>query len=233
MGIEKLRIVHLYPKELNLYGDNGNLLCLKRRIEQRSIKTEIREVGIGELIPDFDIMVIGGGQDREMGIISSDLKRKSEMLSYCVKSGKVVFSVCAGFQLLGEYYKTADGKIIKLTCALPFYTVAGENRKIGNIITSTPFGKIAGFENHSGITHLSEKLSPLGKVISGFGNDGKAEGVLFCNTFATYLHGPVLPKNPSLADEIIKRALKTDELSALDDGLENKCHSYLVKRFSR
>lgn len=230
MGV---RIVHLYPKELNLYGDAGNVLCLKKRLEKRGFRVDVSEIGIGENIPCFDILVIGGGQDREMNIISRDLKRKSEMLSYCVNSNKVIFAVCAGFQLLGNYYKSKDKSIIKLTGALPFYTEGKEKRQISNIVIDTPFGKVAGFENHSGITYLQKPLKPLGKVISGFGNDGKGgEGLLFKNTFATYLHGPVLPKNPALADEIIKRALNTDELKSLDDTLEKMCNEYLVKRFS-
>lgn len=233
MEIEKLKILRLYPKELNLYGDGGNLICLIKRLEKRGIKSEVVNIEAGEGIPDFDIMLIGGGQDREMNIISLDVRRKSEMLSYAIENERVILAVCAGFQLLGEYYQTADGGFVKLSGALPFHTVAGDKRQIGNIITASPFGKLAGFENHSGKTILPPSLPPLGNVIKGFGNNGDGgEGLLYKNTFATYMHGPVLPKNPALADELIKRALRTNELKPIDDELENKCHSYLIKRFS-
>lgn len=232
--MERVRIVHLYPQELSLYGDSGNVLCLKKRLEMRNIKAEIIEVKIGEDIPDFDIMFIGGGQDREMEIIHRDLRRKSEMLSYCVSCGKVILAICGGFQLLGEYYETADKSIMKMSSALPFYTVASKKRMIGNYVFETPFGTVAGFENHSGRTYLPNNLSPLGTVVSGFGNNGadQTEGVLFNNTFGTYAHGPVLPKNPALADELIRRALCCDELAEIDDITENLCHSYLVRKFS-
>ena len=179
-------------------------------------------------------MFIGGGQDKEMRLLSFDLMRKADLISYCIESGKTVFAVCAGFQLLGEYYKTADGEMLRLSGALPFYTLGGRKRSIGNAVFQTNFGKIVGFENHSGRTFLSDGLEPLGRVISGFGNNGedKTEGVLYNNTFGTYAHGPVLPKNPALADEIIKRALNICELPQLDDKTENLCHNQLVQRFS-
>lgn len=227
MGI---RIVHLYPKELNLYGDAGNLLCLKKRIEKRGYSTEIIEVGIGDNIPNFDIMHIGGGQDKEMRIIQNDLRRKAEMLSFCVHSGKTIIAICGGYQLLGEYYKTKDD-VIKLSSALPFFTVARENRMIGNFVFDTPFGRVVGFENHSGRTFLCNSLNPLGELVVGYGNNGfdGTEGLLYKNTFCTYSHGPVLPKNPALADEIISRVIPS--LEPLDDDIEDRCHNELIKRF--
>ncbi len=230
----RLRIVHLYPNELNLYGDSGNVLCIKRRLDLRNIKYEIIPVGCGDTLCDFDLMIIGGGQDREMLSILSDLKRKAEMIAYSVNIGKTVFAVCGGFQLLGEYYKSADASFMKMTGALPFYTVSERPRMIGNLVFETPFGTAAGFENHSGRTYLSDGLSPLGKVISGFGNNGEdsGEGLFYKNTFATYAHGPLLPKNPNLADELIKRALGCDGLKELDDSLENRCRLSLIRKFS-
>ena len=231
--MKRIKIAHLYPNELNLYGDIGNVLCLYYRLIKRGCTAEIENIEIGDRIGDFDILVIGGGQDREMNIISSDLKRKADMLSYCVNCGKTVFAVCAGFQLLGKYYINQQGKELKLSGALDFYTVAGEKRMIGNMVFDSPFGKIAGFENHSGKTYLPDNLKPLGRVISGYGNNGEdgCEGLIYKNTFATYAHGAVLPKNPLLADEIIKRALGCETLMKLDDELENLCHNQLVKRF--
>lgn len=233
MEVRKIKIAHLYPNELNLYGDGGNVLCLYNRLIWRGFDVSVEHINMGDKINDFDILFIGGGQDREMNIIAPDLKRKSEMLSYCVRCGKVILAICGGYQLLGEYYKTYDKKELKLSGALPFYTVGGKERLIGNVVYETPFGKVVGFENHSGKTYLSNKLSPLGKVISGYGNNGKdkSEGLLYKNTFATYAHGPVLPKNPAFADEIIKRAIGEKELQPLDDTAENICHNQLISRF--
>ena len=234
MGVKRVKIAHLYPNELNLYGDTGNIICLCYRLKKRGYEPEIESVNIGDRLNDFDILVIGGGQDREMKLIQNDLKRKSEMLSFSINSGKAVFAVCAGFQLLGNYYKNKCKDVMILSGVLDFYTEASEQRMIGNIVFETPFGKVAGFENHSGKTYLSNKLKPLGRVISGCGNNGEdySEGLLYKNTFATYAHGAVLPKNPALADEIIKRALTVDELPPLDDELENLCHNQLIHRYS-
>lgn len=230
MGIVK--IVHLYPKELSLYGDNGNVLCLYKRLKKRGYLVDVVDVGIGDSIPDFDIMFIGGGQDKEMRIIANDVKRKGEMLSYCVNSGKAVLAICGGFQLLGNYYQDVNANKLALSSALNFYTVASNKRHIGNIVFESDFGAVVGFENHSGVTCLGNDVKPLGKIICGFGNNGKGyEGVIFNNTIGTYAHGPVLPKNPLLADTIIKRALRLDELMPLDDELENICHNSLISRY--
>lgn len=228
-----VKIAHLYPNELNLYGDGGNVLCLYNRLLWRGFNPEIINVEIGDKLRDFDILFIGGAQDREMEIIKADLKRKSTALSYYIKLGKSVLAICGGYQLLGEYYQTKDGEKIQLSGALPFYTIGYDKRMIGNIVFDTPFGKVVGFENHSGKTYLSNSLSPLGNVISGFGNNGedKTEGLHFKNIICTYAHGPVLPKNPALADAIISSAINED-LTPLDDKIENSCHSYLISRFT-
>ncbi|MCR5208080.1 MAG: glutamine amidotransferase [Eubacterium sp.] len=231
MEKDRITIAHLYPVELNLYGDGGNILCLKSRLERRNIRADIIEIGQGDGIPDFDLMFIGGGQDREMSVLKHDIRRKSEALGYAIESGKVIFAVCGGYQLLGEYYKTASGETIRLSGALPFYTEGADKRITGNLVFKTPFGTAAGFENHSGRTQLCG-LSPLGRVISGSGNNGldETEGLLYKNTFATYAHGPLLPKFPALADELLTRAADY-ELSPLDDGLENRCRKQLINRF--
>lgn len=229
-----VKIVHLYPEEMNLYGDKGNVICLKKRLEARNYKVYVINVGMGERIPDFDILFIGGGQDKEMSIVRRDVRRKAEELSYYIHSGKTVLAICGGYQLLGEYYKTASAQVIELSGALPFFTEGAKQRMIGNVVFESPFGKIVGFENHSGKTYIANELCPLGRVISGFGNNGEdgTEGVLYKNTFGTYAHGPVLPKNPIFADEIIKRALQVNELPNIDDELENLCHNSLVSRFT-
>ncbi|MBR3149572.1 MAG: glutamine amidotransferase [Eubacterium sp.] len=229
----RITIAHLYPKEMNLYGDSGNVRCLCFRLQKRGYEPDVREVGAGDRLGDFDILFIGGGQDREMNIISRDLKRKSDELSYAVHSEKTILAICGGYQLLGSYYQSADGSVMSLSGALNFYTVGGSERMIGNIVYKTPFGNVVGFENHSGKTYLGDSLSPLGRVVSGFGNNGedRGEGLLFKNTFCTYAHGCVLPKNPAFADEIIRRATGAD-LAPLDDTEESICHDLLIKRFS-
>ncbi len=229
-----MKILHLYPDEMNLYGDGGNIICLKKRLEARNYKADVIGVGVGERITDFDIMFIGGGPDREMKIIAKDVRRKSDELSYYINSGKTLLAICGGYQILGEYYKTTSSQTVELTGALPFFTESTKQRMIGNVVINSPFGKIVGFENHSGKTYLGGELQPLGKVLTGYGNNGedKTEGVLFKNTFGTYAHGPVLSKNPLLADEIIKRALRVNELRKIDDELEQKCHNSLVARFT-
>lgn len=229
-----IKIVHLYPDEMNLYGDSGNVICLKKRLEARNYKVDVVGVGVGERIFDFDIMFIGGGQDREMKIIAKDIRRKSDELTYYINSGKTLLAICGGYQLLGEYYKLKTSQIIELAGALPFFTESSKQRMIGNTVIDSSFGKIVGFENHSGKTYLSDELHPLGNVITGCGNNGedKTEGVIYKNTFGTYAHGAVLPKNPLFADEIIKRALRADELQNIDDELEQKCHNFLVSRFT-
>lgn len=230
--MDKVRIAHLYPNELNLYGDSGNVLCLYNRLTWRGYSVSVDAVGVGDKINDFDILFIGGGQDKEMQILERDLKKKSQALSYYAQQGKVILAICGGFQFLGEYYKKSDGSIIQLSGVLPFYTVGGERRMIGNFVYNTKFGKVVGFENHSGKTYLSNALQPLGKIISGYGNNGedKTEGVIYKNTFGTYAHGPVLPKNPNFADEIILRAIN-DELTPIDDTIELMCQNQLIGRF--
>ena len=175
-----VKIVHLYPEEMNLYGDKGNVICLKKRLEARNYKVDVINVGMGERIPDFDILFIGGGQDKEMSIVRRDVRRKAEELSYYIHLGKTVLAICGGYQLLGEYYKTASSKVIELSGALPFFTEGAKQRMIGNVVFESPFGKIVGFENHSGKTYIANELCPLGRVISGFGNNGEdgTEGVL-------------------------------------------------------
>lgn len=232
--VDRIKIAHLYPNELNLYGDTGNVLCLYNRLSWRGYKVTVENVGVGDKLDNFDILFIGGGQDKEMHILHRDIKRKSQALSYYAEQGKVILAICGGYQLLGEYYQKSDGNVIELSGVLPFYTTASDKRMIGNFVYNTGFGKVVGFENHNGKTFLSDKLQPLGKIICGFGNNGedKTEGVIYKNTFGTYAHGPVLPKNPNFADEIIKRVTK-EELIPLDDTIEVMCQNQLVGRFSR
>ena len=233
MGIATVRILHLYPQELNLYGDAGNVLCLQRRLEARGFGVRLLYCGIGEQLPDFDILFIGGGQDREMQHIARDTRRKGDALRHAIYADKVILAVCGGYQLLGERYLAANGDCLTLSGALPFSTEGGKKRMIGNLVFRTPFGTAVGFENHCGKTVLPNGLPPLGTVLYGCGNNGadKTEGLLFHNTFGTYAHGPLLPKNPNIADALIMRALGTERLAPLDDTVEIACHDALIARF--
>lgn len=209
----KLSIAHLYPDLLNLYGDSGNILCLKKRCEWRGIECQVTPLVSGEDFgfSKFDLIFIGGGQDREQKLVLRDLNiKKRDSLYDAVESGAAVLAVCGGYQLLGSSYETASGERLEFTGILDFYTCAGEKRMIGNYEFKTAEKlNIIGFENHSGRTFLGSGVRPLGRVRRGFGNNGadKTEGARYKNTFCTYCHGPVLPKNPDFADMLIKAAL--------------------------
>ena len=230
--MDKIKICHLYHDVLNLYGDTGNVITMKKRLEWRGFETEVTDLSFGEfdLSSKYDIIFIGGGQDFEQGILTEDLfKYKSGWLKEQIENGTVVLAICGGYQMLGNYYITDKGENIKFLRAVDFYTKAASPRMIGNIVYSTELnGKspVAAFENHSGKTYLGKGVSPLGKVVKGFGNNGEdgTEGARYKNVFATYGHGPLLPKNPVLCDSILLTALKAhgvSDLSELDDRVEN------------
>lgn len=237
MNDKTLHIVHLYPKEMNIYGDTGNTLILRRRAEWRGIGVRISLVGIDENIPeDADIVLGGGGQDAGQDKIQGDLHDKADVLHKLANQGVVMLMVCGMYQLLGRSFTTADGLIIKGIGILPVETIAGPNRLIGNTIYSTSFGELVGYENHSGLTRLDDTKLALGTVIKGAGNNGedKTEGCRVNNVFGTYSHGPVLSKNPHLADLLILTALQRkyqiNELTKLDDTLEQTAYEFAKKR---
>lgn len=225
-----LKIAHLYPDLLNLYGDSGNVLCLEKRLQWRNIEYDIDLIFAGSKcrLIDYDIIFIGGGQDFEQHLVMQEIGRGVDnQLKNAIEEEAVVLAVCGGFQLLGKYYQTNKGEILNFTSILDFYTVGKSKRFIGNYIFKTEEKiRIMGFENHSGRTFLGKNTKPLGKVLMGYGNNGKdgTEGVRYKNVFGTYCHGPVLPKNPDFADLLIEKALyrkygKT-ELAPLDTSLE-------------
>ncbi len=226
----KLKIAHLYPDLLNLYGDSGNILCLEKRMKWRGIDCRIYRLDSAKLLRDndYDIVFIGGGQVFEQSLILKDLGSGADVLIRNeIENGTVLLAICGGFQLLGRYYETYKGERMNFTGILDFYTVGGEKRLIGNYAFKTADKmKIIGFENHSGRTYLCNNLKPLGKVIKGCGNNGKdkTEGVRYKNTFGTYCHGPLLPKNPGFADMLIGKALVKKygkaELAPLDNSIE-------------
>lgn len=236
----KLTIGHLYPDLLNLYGDRGNIQCLMKRCQWRGIEAETIAYEMNDRI-DFsglDIVLLGGGSDREQMLVCEKLKEiRDDFQAYVEKDG-VVIAICGGYQLLGKYYKTDQGIISGLDL-IDMYTEQGDGRLIGNIVLKSELFDmpIVGFENHGGRTCIQNN-KPLGKVLTGAGNDGTSgyEGVVYRNVIGTYLHGPLLPKNPQLADWLILRALKKKygeevELTDLDDTQEKEANDYIYKRF--
>lgn len=231
-----LTIVHLFPDLLNLYGDVGNILVLKKRCKLRNINVNIVKYEINDEIDlsDSDIVLLGGGSDREQKIVCEKLLECKEKLINYRDSEGVMLAVCGGFQLLGNYYNINGEKIEGLGLC-DFYTESEDGRLIGNICLDTLFGPVVGFENHGGRTYLGENAVPLGNVIRGNGNNGKdkTEGVIYKNIFGTYLHGPLLPNNPEFADMLIKKAIArkyNDEtpLEPLNDELAKLSKAYVL-----
>jgi CobQ-like glutamine amidotransferase family enzyme len=238
-----LRIAHLYADEMNIYGDRGNILTLQKRAQWREIPVEIRPIGRGPApdLSDIDLIFWGGGQDRDQELVFRDAAaHKVEAIRAAIAGGAVVLAVCGGYQLLGEYYVTADGKKLPGLGLVDMHTVPGPKRNIGNIVIETlELGlqppTLVGFENHSGKTYLARGLRPLGRVLRGAGNNGEdgSEGVTEGNVFGTYLHGSLLPKNPHFADLLIERALRrkgSSRLQPLDDDVELSAHEQFRTR---
>ena len=236
---KSITILHMFPDLLNLYGDKGNIECMRKRLNWRGIEANIKQCTYDEKQIDLsgaDIIFLGGGSDREQKIVCSALLQYKKQLKEYVENGGVLVAVCGGYQLLGKYYALPDEKIEGLDI-LDIYTEHGSPRLIGNIILkSDDFEQeIIGFENHGGRTFIGSH-TPLGKVVKGFGNTGEsgAEGVCYKNVIATYLHGPLFPKNPWLCDKILEKALKRkypdfSTLDTLDDEMEIKANKYMKK----
>jgi hypothetical protein len=242
----KLTIGWLYPELMNIYGDRGNVITLTKRCQLRKIETEIVLLDLGfpeESLKKCDILLMGGAQDKQQEAIAKDLFKKSKVLQSMIEKGIPGLYICGAYQFLGKYYREANGKTINGLGIFDFYTEnPGENAKrlIGNAVFDTKnFGKIIGFENHGGRTYLGRNIKPFGKVIKGFGNNGidDTEGATYKNSFGTYLHGPILPKNPVFADYLINKALEVKyktkiTLKKLDDDLEQKARLAIAKRLS-
>jgi CobQ-like glutamine amidotransferase family enzyme len=229
-----LRVMWLYPDHMNIYADRGNIAILERRCEWRGIGYELGTAGPGDpLDPDaHDLYYMGGGQDRDQALVARDLvETKRAALAAAVDSGASMLAVCGGYQLLGHSYAFGDESLPGLGLVdLRTVREPGE-RLIGNVVIDTELGRLAGFENHGGRTYLGAGEQPLGRVVSGFGNNGKdgGEGVRRGRLIGTYLHGPLLPKNTWLADVLIGWALErrlgtAPELEPLDDRLEQAAH---------
>lgn len=238
----ELKICHLYPDILNLYGDRGNVICMEHRLRWRGIDVVTTGVSIGEPLhaADYDLFFIGGGQDFEQEVLLGDLGGgKSDEIKAAIADGKTFLAICGGYQMLGAYYKTWDGVQCDFIGALDLYTIGSKERMIGNyMFTCEELNgqTVVGFENHSGKTYLGSGVRPMGKVLSGHGNNGEdgGEGARYNNVFATYSHGCLLPKNPVLCDHILKTALErkygTVTLEPLDDTLEQNAHTYMKNR---
>jgi CobQ-like glutamine amidotransferase family enzyme len=251
-----LTIGWFYPELMSTYGDRGNITCLLQRMQWRGFQANIvsldREASLRE-IKKIDIFVGGGAQDRQQEIVMRDLRgEKSKLISDMIENHTPGIFTCGSPQLLGRYYEPAFGKRIEGLGIFDMVSVhpgIGVPRCIGNIVVKTGdfFNKykdfknynnyLVGFENHGGRTYLGKNVKPLGRVVMGFGNNGedKTEGAIYKNAFATYLHGPILPKNPFFADLLLSLALekkyhKKIQLEQLDDELEQKAHDFMVKR---
>ncbi len=236
-----LNICHLYPDLLNLYGDRGNIIALRQRCLWRDIPVRVREVNLGDAV-DFkecDLVFLGGGSDRQRNLVAADLMKHKDEFKDAVESGLVVLAICSGYQLLGNYFMTQAGENIPGLGILDFYTRAGTGRLVGNAAIEMELGglpvKVLGFENHSEQTYLG-KVRPLGKVLSGYGNNGRdgLEGARYKNVFGSYLHGPLLPKNTTLTDYLLtlalqKRGVKT-KLKILNDSFENNACTIMLRR---
>jgi len=242
----ELKLCHMYPDVLNLYGDRGNINCITRRLSWRGIEAEVTRLPIGSSAPlsRFDLVFIGGGQDFEQQVLLEDLHRgKDREIRAAVEDGVPFLTICGGYQMLGSYYETHDGQRCDFIGALDLYTVGSDTRMIGNY--SFQCGEesggsvVVGFENHSGKTWLGSGVKPLGRVLSGFGNNGEdgGEGVRYKNVFGTYSHGPLLPKNPAFCDHVLLTALRRKygaaELAPLEDTAELAAHDEMLARLGR
>jgi hypothetical protein len=234
---------HLYPDYLNIYADRGNIAVLERRAAWRGIELEVVPVGLDAAIPsDVDLLYVGGGQDREQALVAGDLAARGRELADAVAAGTALLAVCGGYQLLGRFYRDRSGAELPGAGVLPLWTEAGDRRMIGDILLECDLpgaGRrtLAGFENHGGRTYLDEGAAPLGRVTSGFGNNGQdgVEGCRVGSALGTYLHGPLLPRNPWLADWLLRQALarrlgEAPELEPLPDELESRAHEVAAAR---
>ena len=235
----KITIGHLYPDLLNLYGDRGNIIALSSRLRWRGIEAEVREYRLRDdiVFSELDIVFLGGGSDREQMLVCKRLFDIRGGFAEYAERGGVVLAVCGGYQLLGEYYRVGGEKIEGLGI-LDIRTENEPGRLIGNVVVESPLSSmpVVGFENHGGRTYTGGH-TPLGRVLAGGGNNGRdgAEGVLYKNVLGTYLHGPLLPKNPEIADWMLRAALANKgaalPFTELDDSAEKAANRSAAERF--
>ncbi|MBA2358123.1 MAG: glutamine amidotransferase [Actinobacteria bacterium] len=233
----RISVGHLYPDYLNIYADRGNIAVLASRAAWRGHELEVRAIGSGDSIGDHDLYYVGGGQDREQALIAVELAAQGPALLEAAAGGAAMLAVCGGYQLLGRGYRDRLGAELPGVGLFDLHTVAGERRMIGDVLLEcelTPGERrtLAGFENHAGRTMLGPAAEPLGRVVAGFGNDGASgyEGCRAGRAIGTYLHGPLLPRNPWLADWLLEQALshslgEPQRLGPLPDELEQQAHA--------
>lgn len=241
----KIRVGHLYPEYLNIYADRGNIAVLTRRAALRGYELEVRPVGIGDTLDPMahDLLYVGGGQDREQGLVAPDLAAKGDAIRAAQARGVAMLAVCGGYQLLGRGYRGRDGSFMPGVGLFAHETVAGDARMIGDVLLECQLEpgrklEVAGFENHAGRTVLDPGAEPLGRVVHGFGNDGTSgfEGCRLGRAIGTYLHGPLLPRNPWLADWLLSQAVahaiggEPPELASLPDELEHEAFRVAAER---
>jgi CobQ-like glutamine amidotransferase family enzyme len=241
----KIRVGHLYPDYLNIYADRGNIAVLADRAARRGHELDVAPIGLGEPIRagTHDLLYIGGGQDREQALVSGDLAGKAEGVREAVEDGTAVLAVCGGYQLLGRFYRDRLVGELPGAALFPLHTIAGERRMIGDVLLECELDPgvrrtVAGFENHAGRTYLDPEAAPLGRVVAGFGNDGESglEGCRLGRAIGTYLHGPLLPRNPWLTDWLLAQALahrsggSPPDLPPLGDELEAEAHTVSAER---
>jgi CobQ-like glutamine amidotransferase family enzyme len=239
----KLRLAHLYPEQMNIYGDRGNIIALTQRCQWRGIQLEVLPVGVGTTLDwsTVDLAFFGGGQDSGQALIASDfVERQGPLLRTAIEQGLVLLAICGGYQLLGHYFLTHTGEQLPGVGAMDVHTVGGTKRLIGNLVieTASALGgtRLVGFENHSGRTYLGSGVQPFGKVLAGYGNNGEdqTEGAIYRNAYGCYMHGSLLPKNPQFADHLIRLALTRRygnlPLAALDDSAELRAQQTMVER---
>lgn len=235
---KSLTILQLYPRDMNIYGDWGNVLTLKRRAQWHGYSVQLLEYNPGDAFPNnVDIVIGGGGQDSGQSVIQEDLQKIAPKLKNLANNGTPMLIICGLYQLFGNFFKTKDGATIPGIGVFDIETHGGPERLIGNIITeSALFGQIVGYENHSGLTYLGKGVEPLGRVIRGAGNNGQdeSEGARVHNIIGSYLHGSLLPKNPAIADFLIEHAVTKKygsfEPTVIDDSFAEKARAIALKR---
>jgi CobQ-like glutamine amidotransferase family enzyme len=231
MSEKTLKIMCLYPNEMNIYGDHGNLLTLQKRAEWHGYKIQYIQHEPGKKFDtSVDIILGGGGQDSGQDKIQNDLLKNGSKIKMLAEAGVPMLVICGLYQLFGHYFETNAGHHIDGIGLFDAWTKAGPVRLIGNVVAETDFGEVVGYENHSGLTHLNKGQLPFGKILRGDGNNGadKTEGARIYNVIGSYLHGPILPKNPALADELIRIAAvnKFGKFTpkTIDDQIAQKAH---------
>ncbi len=233
-----ITLVHLYPREMNIYGDTGNVLVLRRRLQWRGIACRVMPINVGDPLPhDADVLLGGGGQDAAQGEIGADFVSRGATLRAMADDGVVMLAICGSYQLLGHEFRTQDGMRIPGVDVLDVTTHGSAKRLIGNNHVHTSYaGRLVGYENHSGLTTLGPQAAPLGRTDAGRGNNGRdhTEGAVRDNVFGSYLHGPVLAKSARFADELLRRALArrgaSTDLEPLDDTLAARAARVAVGR---